>query len=897
MQAKKTLYVISHSHWDREWYQPFQEYRVRLVRMLDDLLDVMEGDDFPCYHLDGQTIVLEDYLEIRPQNRERLEKLIKSGRLVIGPWYVMPDEFLIGGESLVRNLQLGHRICREWGADPMGCGYVTDIFGHNSQFPQILRGFGIDSALLYRGIGDFPKDAFTWQGADGSEVTAFKMDCNRCYSNFYFAVRWPFEGREYDIEEMAERMQKLFSYMEPQCQTDVMLMMDGVDHIDCEPELPGLLKALEERLPHIHFVHTRFEEYKKAYMEGKPELETIAGPLYHPGKYGLNNLVLKNVLSSMVFLKQQNDQCERALTSWAEPLDLATWLVEDRLPQSDKVRSMQPRSDFHAYAWKTLIQNHPHDSICGCSIPEVHKDNVYRFRQSLQVAESSIKDSLRTLCDQIDTQGMPGQDGAVVIFNPSDRDYDGVAVVDMELADGQQQNFVFYDQDGTALPYQPVASSSYWQKVAELRQLIRFVPMPVFSIALPVHVPAHGYASYSFDNRKTVMPGEGEYTYSTFYPPVRYPGTMRVSADTFDTGRLLVKVESSGTLTVTDKQTGHTYANLLLMEDGGDMGDGWVYRKPEMDSVNIGVSGGCDIMLEVDGPLAAELKITKHLQVPRMLDRRDPRKRSEELELLEVVSRVRLLKDSSRVEVCTVCRNQADGHRLRVTFGTNLKEADAFYTRTPYDMQRWSIAKEDCSSFTEKDTQENPSQGVTYLAQAGAAFALYSRGLYEVECRDDEVRTLALTLLRSAENAVAGANGSEIMRDTFTLEYCMDFAPGSTPAQALIAGEAWRNGMRFGTCPKKTGNLPEKMVFYRVEGSDDTVVTAAVNGDWNGQRIIRLLNAGDRADNGTLQLTGPVEKAYAVDLRGERLAELPCKDGRIAYTLAPKALLTIELCR
>ena len=313
----KYLYVISHTHWDREWYQTFQEFRVRLVRMMDDFLDVLEKGEFPCFHLDGQTIVLEDYLEIRPQNRQRLEALIKAGKIIIGPWYVMPDEFLVSGESLVRNLQLGHRICGEWGAQPMNSGYVTDIFGHNSQFPQILRGFGIDNALLYRGIGEYPKDAFNWRGADGSEVTAFKMDCNRSYSNFYFAVRWPFDGRERDMEETIERMGQLLEIMEPQCNTDVLLMMDGVDHIDCEPDMPGLLRKMEERLPGVHFIHTTFDAYKTAYMEREPELETIAGPLYHPGKYGMNNQVLKNVLSSMVFLKQQNDTCETVLTSWA----------------------------------------------------------------------------------------------------------------------------------------------------------------------------------------------------------------------------------------------------------------------------------------------------------------------------------------------------------------------------------------------------------------------------------------------------------------------------------------------------------------------------------------------------------------------------------------------------
>lgn len=895
----KYLYVISHTHWDREWYQNFQEYRVRLVRMMDDLLDVLEQDAYPCFHLDGQTIVLKDYLEIRPQNRQRLEKLIKDGRIVIGPWYVMPDEFLVSGESLVRNLQLGHRICRQWDAKPMCSGYVTDIFGHNSQFPQILRGFDIDNALLYRGIADYPKDAFHWKGADGSEVTAFKMDRNRSYSNFYFAVRWPFEGRQRDMDETVLRMQTLLDVMQPQCITDVMLMMDGVDHIECDPEVPDLLKKLEEKIPGIHFVHTTFEAYKKAYLERNPELETLEGPLYNPGKEGINNQVLKNVLSSMVFLKQQNDQCETELTAWAEPLDFATWLMQNKLPKSDSVRSMEPRNGFLHRAWDTLMENHPHDSICGCSISTVHQDNQFRFRQCIQIAQQVTADSIQTLCAQIHTADHTGKDGAVVLFNASDRDYAGVGVFTLDLEDGQQKNFRFYDESGVMLPYQILSAREYKQKISEFRKLIRFPMACEYTIAMPVQIPAHGYASYSFDNLKTQWPDptKGDYTYPVFYEPVRYLGTMRISADTFDTGCVLVKVESNGTLTVTDKKTGHVFTNLLLMENGGDCGDGWVYRQPEHDSVNLGLAGNCQISLEADGPLVAELKITKYLPSYNGRKPNDRYEFSEHNGMLKLVSFVRMCKDSSKIEVQTVCENTCDNHRLRVAFDTNLQGAEHFYTKTPYDMQKWPIAKADCSNYVEKDTQENPSQGITYICDGKAAFGLYTRGLYELECRDNSARTLVLTLLRAVEEAAGLPEGSAAMKDRFVLEYCMDFAPGETAAQAYISGESWRGGIRSAKCGIQTGNLTASANFYRVEGNGNTVVAAAVQGDWNDQTVIRLLNIGENPDEGVLVLDGSVARAYEADLRGSKQRQLDCQAGCISYRLEPKKLLTIVLER
>jgi alpha-mannosidase/mannosylglycerate hydrolase len=156
--------------------------------------------------MDGQTIVLDDYLEIRPENRERLQRLIQTGRIQIGPWYVMPDQFLVSGESQVRNLLKGIRAARQWGVEAVKSGYVTDIFGHNSQFPQILQALGMDNAMLFRGFhGDADPAEFWWEGADGSRVIGLKLDEDRCYSDFYFAIRWPFFDRDNDYEGNQEK--------------------------------------------------------------------------------------------------------------------------------------------------------------------------------------------------------------------------------------------------------------------------------------------------------------------------------------------------------------------------------------------------------------------------------------------------------------------------------------------------------------------------------------------------------------------------------------------------------------------------------------------------------------------------------------------------------------------
>ena len=191
-EAGTRFFVVPHTHWDREWYVPFEEFQMRLGSVVDEVIDVLESDpSFPCFTLDGQAIVLEDYVDVRPDNETRLRALIKTGRLEVGPSYILPDELLVGAEPLIRNLLIGRAVCRRFGAEPSPVGYMPDSFGHPLQLPQILAGFGIDSFIFSRGLGDELDElgvVFRWRSPDGSEVRAFQQLPS--YSNFNVPGRW-----------------------------------------------------------------------------------------------------------------------------------------------------------------------------------------------------------------------------------------------------------------------------------------------------------------------------------------------------------------------------------------------------------------------------------------------------------------------------------------------------------------------------------------------------------------------------------------------------------------------------------------------------------------------------------------------------------------------------------
>ena len=883
----KDLFLISHTHWDREWYSTFQHYRRRLVRMIDDLLDCMERDNaYVCFHMDGQTIMLEDYLDIRPENKSRLKALIADGRLLIGPWYTMPDEFLVSGESLVRNLQKGHQICNEWGAPALKSGYVTDIFGHNSQFPQILKGFDINNAILFRGIGDYPKDTFMWEGADKSQVVTAKLDGNRSYSNFYFAIRWPFDGgREYDDDELVTRMEELLKYCDTYATSDALIMMDGVDHIDCDPCVPAITKMLEERIEGIKFKHCNIEEYfERKLSDGG--LDVVAGALYNVGKEGINNLVLKNVLSSHVELKQANDKCECLLTAFSEPLDAVTGMLKLNTPP--RYHSMEPRKGFLDKAWEYLLKNQPHDSICGCSLSDVHRDNIYRFRQTEQLSELVTEDCLQMLAYNTDTTG-EGKSGAVYLFNPSQRDACGIRAFELPIPTGHQMNLRFYNASGDIVPFQILNIRRQLKPTAPLRELITFPMFDYFTVAMPVDIPGSGYSVYTYDSLITQHPGMGDYQFKEFHAPKRFIGSLRTGVNCFDTGMIEVTVNPNGTLEVTDKKTGAVYKQLLTLEDCGDCGEGWNYVKPHLDQEFVTACGMADFAILSDGPLAARFRIRHTMNIPgeRKTNPLICRSDSRRANICEIT--VTLTKDSGEIQVETRLDNLSDDHRLRVLMPLAFK-VDHFFAKTPFDMQKWLPDYEMTGDYREIDTKVYPGQGIAFAKNGKDGLSVYTRGLLEFEL-NKEASMLALTLMRVFP---IETNDEFKDRNEFRQEFYGEFAlniGAVNEASAAIIGESWRDGIKSIHSDCSPGKLPANGSFLKLTG--DAVLSSFKRSETGFE--VRIYNVTNNPVEGTIELIAAPKSASALDFLGNTLEDLNVDGKSISYQLSAKQIMTVHI--
>lgn len=392
------FWVVPHTHWDREWYLPFEQFRLRLVDVVDEVLDVLERDERMRFVLDGQTIVLEDYLELRPENEVRLAALIQANRIEIGPSYQLPDEYLVGQEALVRNLFAGRRDCERYGVGS-SVGYAPDTFGHVSQLPQIFLGFGLDNLVFARGLGNEAETLgaiFRWRGFDGSELLAIRQ-----LGNYDNAVDLRSGGQILEFwGEFGARVE--------QVGLKDVLLCNGTDHRAIQADLPEVLDALEAALPRASFRIATYSEYVAAVRPLRRGLGLHAGELCG----GRERPVLRGINSARMYLKQRSEQTERLLLSAEAVASLAA--LAGRNPGY-----RYPRAELDL-AWRYLLRNHPHDSIGGCSVDQVHRDMLHRFDAARLIAESLCDQAVAALVGgELDwTWGLPPEKSDWTVVNP-----------------------------------------------------------------------------------------------------------------------------------------------------------------------------------------------------------------------------------------------------------------------------------------------------------------------------------------------------------------------------------------------------------------------------------------------------------------------------------------------
>jgi mannosylglycerate hydrolase len=400
------IHLVPHTHWDREWYEPFQVFRMRLVELVDQLLDSMDADERLAFTLDGQVATIDDYLEIRPANRPRIERLIAAGRLAIGPWQILMDEFLVSGETLIRNLEIGWHAAEAFGG-AMPVGYLPDMFGHVAQMPQILRRAGIRHAVVWRGVpAAIDRHAFTWRSPDGSSVRAEYLVGG--YGNGAYLLAIP--------DRLADKVGRYADAARAFYGDRSILAMYGTDHAVPSPRLAQIVEDANAQRDDIAVRIETLTQYIRSFdavvadpAQPDPEIApTWEGELRSAARANM----LMNVTSARIDIKMAAGRAERVLERYAEPLAAlhgSAW--PERLLD---------------LAWRRVVDNSAHDSICGCSQDAVGHQVLTRYAEAEQIGRGVVAAAIRPLAAAAPT-------GSVVVVNPSAHDRTDVVEVDLHV--------------------------------------------------------------------------------------------------------------------------------------------------------------------------------------------------------------------------------------------------------------------------------------------------------------------------------------------------------------------------------------------------------------------------------------------------------------------------------
>ncbi|MBC2041082.1 alpha-mannosidase [Listeria welshimeri] len=881
--TRKKAHIISHSHWDREWFLPLESLRFRLVTLMDEVEALLDKENgFNHFHMDGQMIMLEDYLAVKPAKKEKMKQLVSEGKLRIGPWYMLQDAFLTSGEANIRNLQYGLEMAEEFGQVEK-IGYFPDTFGLYGQVPQLMRQAGFDTVVFGRGVNPtgFNNQVFDsafaskysemfWESPDGSKVLGILL------------ANWYSNGNEIpvDKEEAKDFWDKKLADVERFASTDDWLFMNGCDHQPVQIDLAEALEVARELYPDVDFVHSHFEKYQDAVKAGlKPEkLQTVHGELTSQQSDGWSTLA--NTASSRIYLKQANAKTERLLERLAEPLSVMATEAGVSYPH-----------EYLAFAWKLLMENQIHDSITGCSLDEVHREMEARFEKVEQTTMAIIQNAAQKITEQIATNdaGIP-----ITVFHAGgmeatrtvelELETDAIHFSDMhfelipdELAKLPEQSFRLETKDGKEIP---VIVESLGAR---------------FNYNLPERKFRDSYFARKYKLTFVVenLPAVG---YETIYAyPVHLEDNNTEITQDFQLENRYLKVEvaPNGTYTILDKQTAVEIAGVGAYEDAGDIGNEYMFKETG-DNLRLNTLDSTpSIRVLREDELGKTIEIKHEIEIPvsaskafaeekRRLVWHPDRKsdRSENHTTFRITTELTLNKQDKQLNIRINFVNSVDDHRLRVILPTG-KQTETHQAGSVFEVV--TRANKQVKEWT-NPAKDNRKQG--FVASGNMVVASLGLPEYEVSEQGDSIE---LTLLRAVSEigdwGDFPAYEAECHRE-ITAEFHLiltdepDVANTAIPAQvnALLSPV-----FAIQHTSKKEKVLPETKDFAKWKTADGFVFSA-----WklakDNQPIIRFYQTSNEPK--LLNTVNPWRKST--------ILEETSGDAESQFTVLPNEIITLK---
>jgi alpha-mannosidase len=932
----KHLVIVPHTHWDREWYVPFESFRRRLVFMIDHMLKTLESDPkFKYFELDGQMIALHDYLAIRPENEKRIRAMIERGRLVIGAWYVQPDEFLVSGESIIRNLRAGIRMAKEFGKPNM-IGYMPDQFGHISQMPQIFAGFGIRSAVIWRGVGEsVDRTQFLWESPDGTQT--FTIYLADSYGNGAYMPLKP--------ADLKKRLAHLIERQETYCTIDSMLIMNGLDHLGAQAGLPEQLEKATRSLDGVTYEMGNLGIFIKQAKKQATELSVHRGEFRSTSRAPL----LPGVTSARVSQKQRDFRNCRMLEKYVEPL--CTWaaLCGDE----------RPHRNFIEHAWRLTLQNHPHDSICGCSVDAVHDEMETRFERVEQVTKALRDDTLSFLSGCVDSSWVDPDASAMCVYNPTSA---GGQVVD-SVADIEEPDFVksLKDIRGRRIPLQKSVgdrelffgaqfprdeireqvagmhgrelmglyiNNMLWQLDGTVLKLVLIMARaPVGKVDVDARrkelLDALDDPSIETVDVKGVS---GARTRLTFFadelPPAGMSiyslsgesakedaGRLKATEDALENDFFHVSVNESGSLNITDKESGAEFPDCLRYIDEGDRGDSYNFDEVPGSGIIVSGAGASKVSIVETGPVRATLRLETCLEIPEKLAP-DRDARSSTRIATPITTLVSLYNYIKRIDFRTTFDNRCEDHRFRVVFNAPFVASEV-NVESAFDVVRRPTRLEDGDGHVERPIGTSPQKTFSCIENGAGGMALFNRGVPEIEAAAHAgTTTMALTLVRavgwlSREDLVSrplaagptleapgaqckGPHEFEYAFTSYRAQYEDAGIVNQAHAYAFPAAAIMTNRHR--------GKLKSGSSLVRPD-NPNIVMSAIETSRRRGAWTVRLYNSSREAKETGLSFWSKGVKVYDVNFLERKRSSEPLrrKAGRVRLSFRPAEIKTLQV--
>jgi alpha-mannosidase len=882
-------HVISHTHWDREWYEPFERFRVRLVRLMDNLLALVEKEPDYVFHLDAQIAVLDDYLEIKPYQRDKLKKHIKAGRILVGPWYIQNDFFLTSGEATVRNLMMGMAKAVEFGRCEY-VGYTPDQFGLPSQLPQILNGFDIKYVVFGRGRvcneEQANKAEFNWKTPDGSQVLAIQMP------NFYNNAQRFSE----DPTKSIALLKKIRQELAPRSSTEHLLLMNGVDHLEAQENLLDILPQLNSMLPDGEkVIQDSLDNYCKTIKQELTSPALYQGEMRHGG----DRFILQGTLSSRVYLKVLNVQAEKALAAKLEPL-CAMLLMLGFENEYDK--------EFLDYLWKLLIINHPHDSICGCSCDNVHRHMEDRYMSFFELVNHLLPEKMKTITSHIRNDNCKKSDYHLTIFNTAPGPRQEVVRAQIDLKhDEHNRAFKIISPEGRDVAFEIIDRELTERAIRSPINLPGKILVDRYNILFKAEVPALGYTQY-------------------IVRPVEHEAAQSKAMD-FENAYLKVSVLEDGKINIYDKLSDREYLNVLWLEDTADYGDSYTYRP----NPNEPLFSTADLIPEIEYPANNLMETCCYLKFDLKLPadyNRKRQQRSKQTIFNRIEIKLRLAAESKHLEVGFKIENKSKDHCLKAVINTGI-DSEYSYASSPFDVIRRDKYNGD---IIKRSDMQEPTSDFVCIKNDNGGMAILHEGLHAYENIKERDGQIAMTLLR-ATGYIQGyfdlpldkdwiAPENQCLRTVESRMAIMPLSAGESPESVASAATDYLNSMfcYSGSCDEEkfSGGRPcvqdsdISEIFFRedryakmalpVEASlfhynNKNILLIACKKAQNSDNLVfRLLNTSILSETCIIDTGFKIKIANISNLQEEKIQRLKnVSDSQFEINFKPKQLITLVI--